>query len=114
MDNALEYIKNSFELKNQGYYKPAIEMLYKALAIENDNVEILAQLAQLYALLENPQRALHYIGKVLEFSPNRTDCLFLMKNIYISQGKIKEAQSVLERILSFSKTDEILSENIEL
>ena len=29
----LTYITQSFDLKRQGYYKQAIEMLYKALAI---------------------------------------------------------------------------------
>ena len=44
----LTYITQSFDLKRQGYYKQAIEMLYKALAIEGNNVEILSQLADLY------------------------------------------------------------------
>src|SRR5574344_507659 len=114
MDNALEYIKNSFELKNQGYYKPAIEMLYKALAIENDNVEILAQLAQLYYLLENRQRALHYIGKVLDINKNHLDCLELMEKIYIDEDKTKEAEAVAEKIYSISKTDKNLAEEIFL
>ena len=33
---SLQYIKQAFELKEQKYYKPAIEMLYKALEVEND------------------------------------------------------------------------------
>ena len=37
----INYIKQAFELKEQKYYKPAIEMLYKALETENDNIEIL-------------------------------------------------------------------------
>ena len=59
----LSYITQSFDLKRQGFYKPAIEMLYKALTIENNNVEILSQLAELYYLLENYQRAINYIEK---------------------------------------------------
>ena len=72
----LNYIKQSFELKSQGYYKPAIEMLYKALSIDGDNVEILAQLAYLYKLLDNPQRAIYYIGKVLDIDSKHLDCLY--------------------------------------
>ena len=52
-NEVIEYITKSFDLKRQGYYKPAIEMLYKALNIENNNVEILSQLAELYYLLSN-------------------------------------------------------------
>jgi tetratricopeptide (TPR) repeat protein len=114
MNEVLEFIKNSFELKNQGYYKPAIEMLYKALAIENDNVEILAQLAQLYNLLDNKQRALHYVEKVLELEPKHLDCLMLRKNIYVSMGKIDVAEQVAESIYAVSNTNENLAEKISL
>ena len=54
---AVEYIKQAFELKSQQCYKQAIEMLYKALEIENDNVEILFQLGELYYLLKNFARS---------------------------------------------------------
>ena len=50
-NQVLEFIKESFKLKEQGFYKPAIEMLYKALTIENNNIEILSELAELYYLL---------------------------------------------------------------
>ena len=40
MQETLEYIQKAFELKSQNCYKQAIEMLYKALEIENDNTEI--------------------------------------------------------------------------
>ena len=61
----IEYIKQAFELKSQQCYKQAIEMLYKALEIENDNIEILFQLGELYFMLKNFQRASHYLEKVL-------------------------------------------------
>ena len=56
----LTYITQSFDLKRQGYYKQAIEMLYKALSIEGNNVEILSQLADLYFLLGNDERVYQY------------------------------------------------------
>ena len=53
MQETIEYIKQAFELKSQQCYKQAIEMLYKALEIENNNLEILFQLGELYFLLNN-------------------------------------------------------------
>ena len=61
----IEYIKQAFELKSQKCYKQAIEMLYKALEIENDNIEILFQLGELYFMLKNFSRSCHYLEKVL-------------------------------------------------
>ena len=78
----LNNIKKSFELKSQGFYKPAIEMLYKALTIEPDNLEILAQLANLYKLLDNDERAIYYVEKVLEIDKSHLDSLVLLKDIY--------------------------------
>ena len=78
-NEVLEYITKSFDLKRQGFYKPAIEMLYKALTIENNNVEILSQLGELYYLLENNQRAISYIEKTLEIDPLHIECLKLLK-----------------------------------
>ena len=56
----LEYIKHAFELKEQQCYKQAIEMLYKALEEESDNIEVLFQIGELYFLMGNSQRAIQY------------------------------------------------------
>ena len=82
----LEFIKQSFTLKEQGFYKPAIVMLYKALDIDPDNIEILAQLAQIYKLLGEEDRTTQYIEKVLEIDNNHIDSLKLLLEIY--EGKI--------------------------
>lgn len=114
MDNAVEYIKSSFELKNQGYYKQAIEMLYKALTIENDNIEILAQLAQLYQLLGNYERAVGYIEKVLDFDEKHLDCLFLQKEILIKQGALEHALDVADKIYRIDSSMKNLAAQISL
>jgi len=90
----VNFIKKSFELKNQGFYKPAIEMLYKALSIDNENLEILVQLAHLYKLLGNAQRSIYYIEKVLEINSNHLDCLFLLKELYLQQNNLKSASEL--------------------
>ena len=110
----VDYIKKSFELKNQGYFKPAIEMLYKAIAIESDNLEILAQLAHLYKLLGNYQRAIYYVEKVLDIDKNHIDVLILLKEIYILQEKNQEANSIIEKIYSLQPTSENLVEKVKI
>ena len=56
MQETLEYIKKAFDLKSQKCYKQAIEMLYKALEQESDNIEILLQLGELYLGVNKGQR----------------------------------------------------------
>lgn len=110
----VDYIKKSFELKNQGFYKPAIEMLYKALAIDGDNLEILAQLAHLYTLLGNFERAICYVEKVLEISPKHVDCLFLLSDIHVEQGNLKLAKEVCDKIYEIQPTSQNLAKKINL
>lgn len=110
----LDYIKKSFELKNQGFYKPAIEMLYKALSIDTDNIEILAQLAHLYKLLNNFDRARYYIEKVLETDKNHLDCLLLLKEIYMLENNLQGAKEISEKIYEINPTSKNLAGKINI
>lgn len=111
-NEVLDYITKSFDLKRQGFYKPAIEMLYKALSIENNNEEILSQLAELYYLLENNERAIHYIEKTLEINPLHSDCLKLMKEIYYKDGNFIEAQKAAVKVFDLNPTAENFADKI--
>ena len=93
---SLQYIKQAFELKEQKYYKPAIEMLYKALEVENDNIEILYQIGELYFLINNYTRALQYLEKVLSINSKHVESLKLTRTI-------KERQNDLDSVLRISQ-----------
>ncbi|MDD3437335.1 MAG: hypothetical protein PHC64_09320, partial [Candidatus Gastranaerophilales bacterium] len=110
----LNYIKKSFELKNQGFYKPAIEMLYKALAIDGENFEILTQLAHLYKLLGNFPRAISYIEKVLEINAKHFDCMSLLEEIYLIQDNLECAKDVSEKIYELQPTSQNLAKKINI
>lgn len=113
-ENILDYIKKSFELKNKGYYKPAIEMLYKALSIDEDNLELLAQLAHLYALLENYDRAIYYIEKVLELDTKHLDCLALFLKIHLINKDYKSALDISEKIMNIKPEASNLAKKINI
>lgn len=113
-NEVIYYVKNSFELKIRGHFKPAVEMLYKALAIEPDNLEILVQLAHLYKLLKNSEKSFYYADKVLEIDKNHVECLNLVKDIYISQRNFKEALCIADKIFEIKPVNENLAEKIKL
>lgn len=110
----LDYIRKSFELKNQGFYKPAIEMLYKALALDENNIEILAQLAQLYKLLQNFERAIYYIEKVLDFNCQHLNSLLLLEEIYLTQGELNSAKEISEKIYEIEPSSQNLAQKINI
>lgn len=110
----VDYIKKSFELKNQGFYKPAIEMLYKALSLDGENIEILAQLAHLYRILGNFQRAVHYIDKVLDINPKHIDSMFLLEEIYLTQGDLQLAKETIDNIYEIQPISPNLAKKINI
>ena len=104
----LDYIKQSFALKAQGFYKPAIDMLYKALNVAPDNIEILEQLAHLYYLLKETDRAIYYIEQVLNSNPNHIDALSLLRDIHIERNELELAKEVCNKISSITQNSKNL------
>ena len=113
-NEVLDYITKSFDLKRQGFYKPAIEMLYKALSIENNNAEILSQLAEVYYLLGNNQRAINYIEQTLEVNPLHVDSLKLMKKIYYDEENYIEAQKAAVKVFELNPTAENFADKVQI
>jgi len=114
MQESVEFIKQAFELKSQKSYKQAIEMLYKALEIENDNIEIFYQLGELYFLLNNFQRATHYIEKVLINNPNHLEALEIIEKIYDLSKDYTKAFAIAEKILTLQNNEKNLLEFIDI
>lgn len=114
MQETLDLIKQAFELKSQNSYKQAIEVLYKALEIENDNIEILFQLGELYFLLNNFSRAIHYIEKVLSIKETHIDALKLAQKIYEYSNDSDRAFKIAEKIYQIKKNQENLIDLITL
>lgn len=109
-----EYMIEAFQLKQKGYYKQAIEIYYKLLSNVDDNIEILTELADLYYLLKNNERALHYISKVFEVSPKHIDCLKILRKIYISENDLKNAEKTAEEIYSVTSSEKDLEEILDI
>lgn len=110
----IEYIKQAFELKESKNYKPAIEMLYKALEIENDNVEILFQIGELYFLLNNYSRALQYLEKSATLNPTHSSTMKLTRTIKERQGDLDEALAISVNLFENSPNTENLKDLIKI
>lgn len=117
MDNNIEcaeLIKKAFELKEQKYYKPAIEMLYKALEIENNNIEILYQIGELYYLMNDFKRAISYIEKIYTINSNHIKSLNLEKNIRKKQGEYDSALNNAQKLCELEPNSENLKDLVEI
>ncbi len=104
----LEYIKEAFRLRSENLYKQAVEMLYKALTLDNDNIEILYQLGELYVLMHNPTKALGYLEKVLSKQPQHIECLKLVSRIHMENNEYENALIFALKVFELEKKSENL------
>ena len=104
----------AFELKQKGYYKQAIEIFYKLLAKENDNIEILSELGELYLLLKNYDRAINYTNKALEINNSHIHSLSTACKIYIEKKEYEQASKIANKIYIITNNQDDLFEFVKL
>ena len=95
----------AFELKRKGCYKQAIEVYYKQMSEVGENIEILSELADLYYLLENFERAKHYISKALDIDPKHVSSLRVMIKIYRAESDLGKALSLAKEVYSMTESE---------
>ena len=80
-----ELLQEMFILKEKGYYKQAIEILYKLLEMvesEDETVEILYELAEIHFFSGNLERSMYYVDKLLEINPEHPETLKLQIKLF--------------------------------
>lgn len=95
----IQLLKDSFELKRQTKYKHALELLYKALTICPENVEILSQVAELHVLLNNPTSACAIYERLLAQKPDDADILERLVNYYLGVFNYDKVKLVIEKFI---------------
>lgn len=103
----IELIKKSFELKNLKKYKEALALLYKALEYDNinqDNVELLSQIGDLYIQLKNYDRALDEFQKALAINKRHQYSIQKCYDIYYETNKFNKALSIAQKMCEENKT----------
>lgn len=98
----INLLKDAFELKRQTKYKQAMELLYKALSLHPDNVEILTQVAQLHILLDNPSSACGIYEQLLAKKPDDVFVFEQLVSFYLSVFNYEKAKILIEKfVLSY-------------
>ncbi len=114
----IQLIKQAYELKEQKYYKQAIEVLYKALELDNDNEELLYFIGELYYLLNNNGRALQYLEKVMAKNNCHEKTLKLLckirKNIVDSETYLETAKDLYKKFANRENLENLINILIKL
>lgn len=106
-------IQEAFVLKQNGYYKHAIEAFYKALELDNTSLELFLEIAESYYLMNDDEHALNYIEQILEKNPTHIDSLKLLKKIFIKKQAWNQAEQTAKNIYCISKDAKDLVEIFE-
>ncbi len=108
-ESSVYYIRKSFELKNLKLYKEAVEMLYKALScddIGDKNIEIIAQIGDLYFLLKNYERAIEQYEKVLDKDNSHIHSMHKLCEIYFILQNYTRALEIAKDLCKKSQSTE--------
>lgn len=103
-------IQEGFALKNKGHYKRAIEVFYKALELDNNSLELLQEIAELYYLMSNEEKALGYIEQILNKDAQNITALKFLKKIFETKGALSEAEQTAKNIYCISHKNSDLVE----
>lgn len=98
MENITDYIKEAFAYKNDGDYKKAIDYFYKALAIDNESSEILSELANLYMLLFQYDRAIGLYEQILQKDSKNNEAKYNYVLLLIKTERYEKAETYLSEL----------------
>lgn len=83
----------------------AIKAADAALAVNPDDVNVLALVGGIYTDLRNFDKAVEYLEKALEKSPESGDVIFNLANAYLGQGSLDKAAGLFIKSLEASPDD---------
>lgn len=100
MSKLTENIKKAFAYKNASDCKKAIDYFYKALAEENDSVEIMAELAELYSQLSQFDRSVNLYEQILQKNENDLYVLYKYADLLLILKQYNKSEIILKKLYS--------------
>ena len=95
MNDLTEYLKKAFEYKNNGDYKKSIDYFYKALALDNESSEIMAELAFLYSKLCQYDRAISFYEQIIALNADNYSVKLQFALLLKTIKEYKKAEEIL-------------------
>lgn len=101
--------------KRRAYLSLAEDAYLRALSIEEGYAKALYGLGVLYVFeLKKFKEAIPYLKRLLEKESRNFNGMFVLAGAYYGAGKVEEAVSVYDKIISMTKSDEIKKSAEEL
>ena len=87
------------KLVNEGEYKEALELGISLEEKYSSDPDFLFIMGSTYYILEEAEKSLHYLNKVLEINENDKEALILKANIHAFHNQKEPALECCEKIL---------------
>ena len=112
MDSLTSYIKKAFEYKENCDYKEAIDFFYKALALDNESVEIMSELADLYAKLCQYDRAFSFYEQIISQNQSNYSAKFDYALLLKKLKEYDKALNILDELYQTTFNTEAVAEEL--
>ena len=109
-----EYIKTAFEYKNSGNLKEAIDYFYKALAIDEESIEIMYELALLYEKLCRYDRSISLLEQILKRDKENNKVKFILSKLLKENNRNRAKEFLLELYNANYETEECAEELFDI
>jgi Flp pilus assembly protein TadD len=94
-------------------YKRAFEMYLKCLELDVDNLTALLGLFQTSCQMGSFERVIHYLQEYLKMHPGDTSVMFSLAALYMKDGRLDGARTVLLDVLALDPTNKDAADLLE-
>lgn len=101
----VNYFDRARDFRENGEFKYAIEVLDKALEVDNRNTDAMNMLGEVYSDMHDWENSINSYKKVLEIDKNNTYALGALYNGYFKIGKYRDALKTAQRALELEKNE---------
>jgi len=111
--SAKAYAGMAMVAQERGDYKQAFDMYLKCLELDTDNLTALLGLFQASCKMGSFARVIHYLEVYLDMHPGDSSVMFSLSALYVREGRLVEAESLLRDILAMAPDNTDASDLLE-
>lgn len=99
MTQVNELKQQVLQYRSQGQYEDAMIAISEIFTLEYYGTEVMYDLAEIYYITEDMERAIVWSKKVISFDKNHTEAYLLLAKIYNKENNITELLPILNKLL---------------
>jgi tetratricopeptide (TPR) repeat protein len=111
--SAKAYAGMAMVAQERGDYKQAFDMYLRCLELDTDNLTALLGLFQASCKMGSFAQVIHYLEVYLDMHPGDSSVMFSLSALYVREGRLVEAETLLRDILALAPDNTDASDLLE-